>query len=192
MKKTLLALALISFLGFLLIPQDALAAACPANESACQKAVTTLCSCGTAGAAPGQYCWAAGNGVYNSKSACDTAMAAGGEVEGVLTGCTLTVEAARLEGCAELNTFCDFETNPKCGVCCFLQTLYKITDWIFVILIAVAALFVIIGAMNLLMSAGDPGKVTSGRNYVMYAVIGLIVGFLAKAIPAIVKLAVGA
>jgi len=42
-----------------------------------------------------------------------------------------------------------------------------------------------------LMSAGDTTKVSSGRNYIMYAAIGLIVGFLAKAIPAIVKLAVG-
>ena len=46
--------------------------------------------------------------------------------------------------------------------------------------------------MNLIMAAGDPSKVTTGRQYVMYAVIGLIVGFLARAIPAIVKLAVGA
>jgi hypothetical protein len=113
------------------------------------------------------------------------------QTEGVLEGCTLTVEAAKVGDCAALNTFCDF-TNPDCGICCLLQTLYKVTDWIFVILIAVAALFVIIGAMNLLTSAGDPSKVASGRNYVMYAIIGLIVGFLAKAIPAIVKLAVGA
>ena len=114
------------------------------------------------------------------------------KVEGVLEGCTLEVEAAQLSGCPVSPAKCNFETHPRCGVCCFLQTLYKVTDWMFVILIAVSALYVIIGAMNLLMSAGDPGKVTSGRNYVMYAVIGLIVGGLAKAIPAIVKLAVGA
>ena len=78
-----------------------------------------------------------------------------------------------------------------CPTCCLLNTIYTVTDWIFVILVGVASIFVIIGAMNLLMSAGDPSKVSSGRNYIMYAAIGLIVGFLAKAIPAIVKLAVG-
>jgi hypothetical protein len=112
--------------------------------------------------------------------------------EGVLTGCTLTVEAAKVGDCAALNTRCDFDDNPDCGICCFLQTLYKVTDWFFVILIALAGIFVIMGSMNLLMSGGDPSKVASGRQYVIYAIIGLIVGFLARAIPAIVKLAVGA
>ena len=108
--------------------------------------------------------------------------------EGVLEGCTITQSGALLSGCT---TECNFNTNATCGVCCFLNTLYNVTDWIFVILVGVASIFVIIGAMNLLMSAGDTTKVSSGRNYIMYAAIGLIVGFLAKAIPAIVKLAVG-
>ena len=109
--------------------------------------------------------------------------------EGVIEGCTITVNAALLEGCT---ADCNFDANAKCGICCLLQTLYKITDWIFVILISLAGLFVVIGAMTLLMSAGDSSKVSSGRNYVMYAVIGLIVGLLARAIPAIVRLVVGA
>jgi len=108
--------------------------------------------------------------------------------EGVLEGCTITQSGALLSGCT---TECNFNTNATCGVCCFLNTLYNVTDWIFVILVGVASIFVIIGAMNLLMSAGDTTKVSSGRNYIMYAAIGLIVGFLAKAILAIVKLAVG-
>ncbi len=112
--------------------------------------------------------------------------------EGVLEGCTLTVEAAKVGDCEELDTVCNFDENPDCGICCFLQTLYKVTDWFFVILIALAGLFVIIGSMNLLMSGGDPSKVAAGRQYVIYAIIGLIVGFLARAIPAIVKLIVGA
>jgi len=111
--------------------------------------------------------------------------------EGVLKGCFLTEEAARLTDCPQSATeFCGFASST-CGVCCLLQTLYNVTDWIFVILVGVASIFVIIGAMNLLMSAGDTTKVSSGRNYIMYAAIGLIVGFLAKAIPAIVKLVVG-
>ncbi len=112
--------------------------------------------------------------------------------EGVLEGCYLTEGEARLTNCSQSDTeFCGFASST-CGVCCLLQTLYKVTDWIFVILVAVAGLFVIIGAMNLLTSAGDTAKVSSGRSYIMYAAIGLIVAFLARAIPAIVKLAVGA
>ena len=120
--------------------------------------------------------------------------------EGVLEGCWVTKPGAWLSDCATINAAtaktatnkCIFEDKASCGVCCFVQTLYNVTDWIFVILIALAGLFVVLGSMNLIMAGGDPGKVTSGRQYVMYAVIGLIVGFLARAIPAIVKLAVGA
>ena len=122
--------------------------------------------------------------------ACTFFVQAATGTEGVLTGCQLTEGAAVVGNCT-LDAWCDFDTTPDCGVCCFLQTLYKITDWIFAILVGLASVFVIIGAMNLLMSAGDPSKVSSGRNYIMYAAIGLIVGFLARAVPAIVKLAVG-
>jgi len=77
------------------------------------------------------------------------------------------------------------------GMFCLMNTLYNITDWIFVILVGLAGIFVIIGAMNLLTSAGDPAKVTSGRNYIMYAAIGLVVGLLSKAVPALVRLISG-
>lgn len=73
-----------------------------------------------------------------------------------------------------------------------LNALYGITDWIFVVLIALAGIFVIMGAMNILTSGGDPSKVSSGRQYIMYAMIGLLLAFLARAIPGIVRLIVGA
>jgi hypothetical protein len=78
------------------------------------------------------------------------------------------------------------------GLCCLLNTLYNITDWIFLILVALAGLFVIIGAMTLLTAAGDPTKVASGRNYILYAMIGLLIAFLAKAVPSIVRMIMGA
>jgi hypothetical protein len=83
------------------------------------------------------------------------------------------------------------DSAAKWGMFCLRNTLYNITDWIFVILVALAGLMVIIGAFTLLMAAGNPEKVTSGRNYILYAAIGLIVGFLAKAIPNLVKMVSG-
>jgi len=109
--------------------------------------------------------------------------------ETVLNSCIITESGAALGTCV-LNAECKFDENSKCGVCCLLQTLYSVTNWIFVILVGVASLFVILGAMNLLMSAGSPEKVSSGRQYIMFAAIGLAVGLLAKAVPAIVKLIV--
>ena len=77
------------------------------------------------------------------------------------------------------------------GMCCLLNTLYSITDWIFVILMGLVGIFVIMGAFILLTAAGAPEKVVSGRNYILYAAIGMVVAFLAKAVPNMIKLIVG-
>jgi len=39
----------------------------------------------------------------------------------------------------------------------------------------------------MMTAAGAPEKVTTGRNYIIWAMVGAIVAALAKAIPAIVK-----
>jgi hypothetical protein len=82
-------------------------------------------------------------------------------------------------------------STDKWGMFCLMNTLYSVTDWIFVILVGLAGIFIIIGAMTLLTAAGAPEKVASGRNYIMYAAIGLIVGFLSKAIPNLVRMIAG-
>lgn len=82
----------------------------------------------------------------------------------------------------------DIETQ---GGCCLIQAIYNVTDWIFVFLMALATVFVILGAIFLLTAAGAPERIATGRNYIIYAIVGLAVGFLAKAIPSIVKLIIG-
>ncbi len=103
-----------------------------------------------------------------------------------------SISAPNSTAAAECGTgiYCS-DSAAKWGMFCIMNTMYSITDWIFVILVALAGLFVIIGAMTLLMSAGSPEKVTSGRQYIMYAAIGLIVGLLAKAIPSLVRMIAG-
>ncbi|MBL7150200.1 MAG: hypothetical protein ISS84_01040, partial [Candidatus Pacebacteria bacterium] len=51
--------------------------------------------------------------------------------------------------------------------------------------------FVILGAIFLLTAAGAPERIATGRNYIIYAIVGLAVGFLAKAVPNLVKLILG-
>ena len=80
--------------------------------------------------------------------------------------------------------------DPENGVCCVLNSLYNISDWIFVLLVALAGIFIVLGAMQIIMAGGDSAKVTTGRNYIMYAAIGLLVGFLAKAIPSLVVMVI--
>jgi len=77
--------------------------------------------------------------------------------------------------------------NCTCGSCCLIDTIYTVTDWIFVVAIAISVIMIIWGAFNLLTAAGDVAKVDAGRVKIQYAIIGFIVAILAKAIPAIAK-----
>jgi len=77
------------------------------------------------------------------------------------------------------------------AICCLLNTIYNVTDVIFVVLVALATVFVILGAIFLLTAAGAPDRIASGRNYIIYAMVGLAIGFFARAIPGLVKLISG-
>lgn len=66
--------------------------------------------------------------------------------------------------------------NVNCGVCCMLNTVYNITDWIFFVLLAIAVLFIIVGGFMFITSGGSPEKTMSARNYLIYAAIGIVVG----------------
>lgn len=47
---------------------------------------------------------------------------------------------------------------------------------------AIAVIMIIIGGITYAVSAGDSGQITKAKNTILYAVIGLIVAFLAFAI----------
>jgi len=84
------------------------------------------------------------------------------------------------------------ETVTKAwGMCCMLDAVYTATDWIFVVLMAFVAIMIIWGGVTLVTAGGAPDKVTSGRNYIVYALIGFAIALLAKALPAIVRALLG-
>jgi len=94
-------------------------------------------------------------------------------------------------------TICIFDSsvlnyNANCAGCCLMQTVFNITDWFFIILVALSAIFVLMGAFSLLFSGGDAAKIDTGRKYIIFAATGLAIGFLAKAIPSLVKMLIGA
>ncbi len=95
--------------------------------------------------------------------------------------------------CAAKGSPCEFtSTAYTCGSCCVIDVIFTIVDWVFVIVIAISAIMVIWGGYNLIMSAGDPARVATGRNYLLYSIVGVIVAFIAKALPAIIKAVLGA
>ncbi len=78
-------------------------------------------------------------------------------------------EAARCDGCPE-NLFGDT------GV--FRQ----VTNTILYVVGIIAVIMLIIGGIKYVVSGGDSKKVTDAKNTVLYAIIGLVIAFLAFAI----------
>jgi len=66
------------------------------------------------------------------------------------------------------------------------QTASTVVNWAFWILLFAAAIVIIVSAYTFLTAAGDPDKTKTARNLVLYAVIAVIVGFLAKAVISLV------
>jgi hypothetical protein len=58
--------------------------------------------------------------------------------------------------------------------------IFSITNWLFWILLLVAVIFIIIAAYSFVTATGDPEKIKTARNFVMYALIGVLVAFAAK------------
>ena len=58
--------------------------------------------------------------------------------------------------------------------------LYKALNWIFTALIIVAAIMLIYAGFIYVTAGGDPGKVKTALNQVIYALIGVAIGVLAK------------
>ena len=70
-----------------------------------------------------------------------------------------------------------------CAACCLLDTIYTVVDWFFVALMIIVVIFVLLGAYNIMTAAGDSGKVQTGRNYILYAVIGAVLAAMARLLP---------
>ena len=77
------------------------------------------------------------------------------------------------------------------GVFCTINAINIVVDIIFFILLAISVLMGILGAIQLVTAAGDPSKISTGRNYIMYAVIGLVIGMIVRVIPSLARVALG-
>lgn len=71
------------------------------------------------------------------------------------------------------------------------QDLIKILDtvarWLMTIVFIVAAIFIVVAAYRFVTSGGDPMQVTSARQAILYALIGVAVALLAWGIVQVVK-----
>jgi len=62
----------------------------------------------------------------------------------------------------------------------------KIATWIAIIFFAVAVIFIILAAFGYLTSGGDPEKVGSAKNKIVYAIVAIIVAAISFAVPRLI------
>ncbi len=70
--------------------------------------------------------------------------------------------------------------------CCLVDKILTIGDWIFTALLVVAILVILLAAWGFLTAGGDPEKVKKSRDYLIYALVGIAVAFLAKVLVRVV------
>lgn len=87
-------------------------------------------------------------------------------------------------------SYCLYD-DGDCGMCCLLNGIYNITDWMFVILMAVSSLMIIWGAVLFTTSQGNTDNVTKARSLILFAAVGIAVALFSRAIPAAVKMIIG-
>ena len=72
-----------------------------------------------------------------------------------------------------------------------MQALEAITNWLFVILLSVAVIFLIIAAFQFVFAMGDSDKVKTARMMVLWSLVGVAVAVLAKGLVMLVRQILG-
>lgn len=82
-------------------------------------------------------------------------------------------------------------TSPVNSPADAINILCTIAGWMFTFLIVLAIIFVIYAALNYLTAGGETEKVTKANHMLIYAVVAIVVGLLAKGAPALIGGIVG-
>jgi hypothetical protein len=141
------------------------------SYASCEQANAGLiCLCGNTLTSPLKpWCCASVNGVYASRPECQTACMGVGVGVGPGVG-----------------------TVPKAPTLDIMTVLDRIVDWLFAILLVIAAIFIIVAGYYFVTAAGSPEQVSKARAFVLYALIGVLVAFAAKGLINLVGRIVGA
>lgn len=111
--------------------------------------------------------------------------------EGEYTGCTLRASFRLGDQTFSSGDFISSETHDDWGIICMVGTVHHIVNWIFYLLVVIVSVVVIYGAFTFMTSAGDPGKTAKATRIITFAVIGMIIALLARAIPAAIVFITG-
>jgi hypothetical protein len=69
------------------------------------------------------------------------------------------------------------------AICCLMDKIYQVADWIFLILMALVIIFILYGGFLIITAGGSEEKVTKGKTYITWALVGFVIAILARALP---------
>jgi len=95
-----------------------------------------------------------------------------------------------ITGCSPGTVICASTTGEyiKDGaLCCVLDLMETIVDYMFVILLILAGVIISISAFQFATASGSPEKVKAARDKLIWALVGIIVAFGAKGIVKLVE-----
>lgn len=72
-----------------------------------------------------------------------------------------------------------------------MAVLDRIINWLFTILLVIAAMCIVIAGYYFVTAAGNPETTAKARNFVLYALIGVAVAIASRGLVALVKRIVG-
>ena len=98
-----------------------------------------------------------------------------------------TVGGGASSTCSLISTTGVHKETKEWGLVCILGSVGAISHLIFVALMVVAPLMIMFGAYNIMTAGGKPEKVTTGKSYIIWAAVGLLVGLFSNAIPSFVS-----
>lgn len=101
----------------------------------------------------------------------------------------LVLPTIGLAACVDTNDVCEpgLGEDPNNCVDCQVKeganpmaTLDNVLNWLFTILIAFAGIMIVIAAFYFVTASGNPETVAKARQFVIYALIGVLVALLAR------------
>lgn len=98
-------------------------------------------------------------------------------------------------GAACVDGLTDYDA-PYGGVngaqCCLFSTIIYIVNWLFMLIMIIVVILILLGAFTLVTASGSEEGVRKGRNYIIFALVGVAVALLARALPYLIRSIMGA
>lgn len=74
----------------------------------------------------------------------------------------------------------------------FITAMRLLTDWLFVILVIVAVIFIILAGLQFITGGGDPTAISAARTKLIWAAVGIGIALLSRGLPAAIQNLIGA